>query len=262
MRRRYETGVTRAPLAPLLVMTVVDSHSGTSITEIADGVHRISTPLPPSVVPGGFSFNQYLLVDDEPLLFHTGMKSIFPLVRAAIEHVIPIERLRWIACSHNEADECGALVEMLSAAPEAQLLCGRVAAMIAFNDASPRPPHVLADGESIALGRKRFTWFDAAHVPHNWESGFAFESTTRTLLCGDLFTQGGADLPAVTESEIVGPSHAFRGVMDYYSLHPDTAKQIERLAATEPAVLACMHGSAFRGDGAAQLRELARTLQR
>jgi flavorubredoxin len=240
-------------------MTVVNAQTGTSIVEIADGIHRISTPVPPSVVPGGFTFNQYLVVDDAPLLFHTGMKALFPAVRAAIEHVMPIARLRFVGCSHNESDECGGLLDLFEVAPQAQLLCGTIGAMIAFNDAPPRPPRVLADGESVVLGKKRITWFATPHVPHNWESGFAFEATTRALLCGDLFTQGGAELPAVTESELVGPSQAFRGVMDYYSQHPDTARHLERLAATEPVVLACMHGSAFRGDGAAQLRALAAT---
>ena len=230
----------------------------TRIDEVGDGVHRISTPV--TAIPGGFTFNQYLLVDDEPLLFHTGMRSLFPAVRAAIETVMPFERLRWVAFAHVEADECGAFREVLGAAPGARPLCGRTQAMLAIGDLTDREPRVLADGETYATGRRRLTWIDAPHVPHGWDNGFLFESTTRTLLCGDLFTQGGGDHPPVTEGDVLGPSEALRAKLPYFALGPSTTAVIERLAATEPELLTCMHGSAWRGDGGALLRALAAAL--
>jgi flavorubredoxin len=241
-------------------MAITNSQSGTRIDEVESGIYRINTPVPPSAVPGGFSFNQYLVVDEEPLLFHTGPRRMFPLVREAIAKVMPIERLRWISFSHVEADECGGLNDLLAAAPQALPLCGQVAAMVSINDLADRPARALADGESLSLGRRRVTWFDAPHVPHAWECGFLFESHTRTLLCGDLFTQPGADTPPLTEGDILGPSEAFRAAMDYYS-HTSLARAtLARLAATRPTTLACMHGSAWRGDGGKLIQELANAL--
>lgn len=237
---------------------ITNSESGTSVHEVADGIYRISTPLP--AVPGGFSFNQYLVVDDEPLLFHTGLKRTFPLVREAIASLMPVEKLRYVAFSHFESDECGALNLLLGAAPRAQALCSQVAAMVSVDDFSDRPPRPLGDGETVSLGRHRVRWIDAPHVPHGWETGFLMEETTRTLLCGDLFTQGGTGEIAVTESDILGPSEAFRKPMDYYSHSAKAGPILETLAACEPTTLACMHGSAWKGNGGALLRELARTL--
>jgi flavorubredoxin len=236
-------------------MIVTNTQSGTNVYEIAEGVYRINTPL--SVVPGGFSFNQYLIVDDEPLLFHTGLRKIFPLVAEAVATVMPIERLRYVAFSHVEADECGSLNQWLAAAPEAVPVCSRVAAMTSINDLADRAPRALADGETLALGKHQVRWFDTPHLPHGWESGLMMEERTRTLLCGDLFTQGGADLPALTEGDILGPSEALRSKLDYFSHAINTREMIERLAATEPTTLACMHGSAWHGDGTALLRALA-----
>jgi flavorubredoxin len=238
-------------------MSFINSQSGTRIDEVGDQVFRISTPVPPAAVPGGFSFNQYLLVDDAPLLFHTGMRGMFPLLRQAIEHVMPFDRLRWVAFAHHEPDECGSYREVLEAAPNAAPLCGTIQAMIAIQDLTDRAPRVLPDGESVSLGKKSVTWIDAPHVPHGWDNGFLFESTSRTLLSGDLFTQAGADHPPVTESEILGPSEAMRQAMDYYAHAPTTRSTLERLATLEPMLLASMHGSAYRGDGAALLRALA-----
>jgi flavorubredoxin len=225
------------------------------VDEIAPNVYRLSTPVP--AVPGGFSFNQYLLVDDEPLLFHTGGRGLADAVRDAIARVIPLDRLRWIGFGHVEADECGGLNQLLAAAPRAQPLCSRVAAMVSMNDLADRAPRALANGEVVSLGAMRVRWIDAPHVPHAWENGVLYEETARTLLCGDLFTQPGTGDVAVTDGDIVGPSEAFRGVMDYYAHAPQTRATIESLAALEPATLACMHGSAYRGDGAAALRALA-----
>ena len=238
---------------------ITNTESGTNVAEIADGIYRINTPL--SVVPGGFSFNQYLVVDDEPLLFHTGLKRTFPLVREAIASVMPVEKLRWIAFSHFESDECGALNPLLAVAPRAAAVCSQVAAMVSVEDFADRPPRPLADGETLSTGRKRFRWFDAPHVPHGWETGFINEETTRTLLCGDLFTQGGTGDVALTEGDILGPSEAFRQPMDYFSHSKNAGSILEKLAATEPRTLAVMHGSAWRGDGGALLRQLSKTLQ-
>lgn len=244
-------------------MPITNSESKTRIDEIADGIYRVSTPVPPSPdLPPGFSFNQFLIVDDEPLIFHTGPKRMFPLVREAVATVIPPERMRYVAFSHVEGDESGSLTEWLEVAPNAGPVCSKVGAMIFATDATDRPTRALADGEVLPLGRHSVRWFDAPHVPHGWECGYLGETTTKTLLCGDLFTQAGADNPPVTESEILGPSEGMRKMMDYFSHGPNTRATIERLAAFEPRLLACMHGSSYRGDGAQHLRALADSLTR
>lgn len=240
-------------------MTATNRQSGTNVHEVAEGIYRISTPV---VIEGagGFSFNQYLIVDDDPLLFHTGPRKMFPLVREAVASLLPVRSLRYIAFSHVEADECGSLNEWLGAAPESVPLCGTVAAMVSIGDLADRAPRALADGELLALGKHNVRWFDTPHLPHAWECGFLTEERTATLLCGDLFTQGGADLPPITESDILGPSEAFRHGMDYFSHTKNARVMLERLAATKPATLACMHGSAWHGDGATLLRALADAL--
>jgi flavorubredoxin len=242
-------------------MPTTNPEHGTRIDEIADGIYRISTPVPPSVVPGGFSFNQYLVEDAEPLLFHTGSRRLFPLVREAVETVLPSSRLRHVAFSHFESDECGSVNEWLAVAPRAAPLCGRINAMINA-DAWDRPPRALADGEALPLGRHVVRWLDTPHLPHAWECGYLAEELTRTLLCGDLFTQAGASLPPLVRTDILGPSEAMRGLVDYFSHTSRAAALLDRLAATAPATLACMHGSAWAGDGAALLRELAKALDR
>jgi len=234
---------------------ITNAESGTTLNEIADGIYRISTPLP--LVPGGFSFNQYLVVDEEPLLFHTGPRRMFPLVAEAIARALPVERLRWIAFSHFEADECGGLNALLAAAPRAVPLCSGVAAMVSVEDFADRPPRALADGETLSLGSRELRWFDTPHVPHGWESGLLMDTRTRTLFCGDLFTQGGSGETPLTESDILGPSEAFRKPMDYYSHSKNAGPILERLAAAQPTTLACMHGSAWRGDGMKLIQELA-----
>ncbi len=170
-------------------MPVTNKESGTNVSEIAEGIYRISTPVSPDLIPGGFTFNQYLIVDDGPLLFETGLRRMFPLVREAVASVIPVERLRYISFSHVEADECGSLNEWLAAAPDAVPLCGRLAAMIQIEDLADRSPHSMADGETVSLGAHSVRWLDAPHVPHAWDCGFIFEAHTGTLLCSDLFTQ-------------------------------------------------------------------------
>lgn len=228
--------------------------SDTRIDEVQEGIYRINTPL--TKLPGGFSYNQYLVVDDEPLLFHAGPRFLFADMRDAMARVIPVASLRWVAFSHYEQDESGAIADWMAAAPNARPVCSRVAAMIGNADEAGREPRALADGETLTTGRRALRWVDTPHVPHGWDSGMLFEATTRTLFCGDLFTQSGFGKEAVTEGDILGPSEAFRGAMDYYS-HARNAKPIlDRLAATEPRLLACMHGSAYRGDGAALVRAL------
>ena len=233
--------------------------SKTRIDEVAEGIYRISTPV--TVLPGGFTFNQYLIVDEEPLLFHTGPRRMFPLVREAVDAVLPAERLRHVGLSHFEADECGSLNEFLAVAPQAALLCGRIAAMVSVDDVADRKARALADGERLVLGRHAVRWVDAPHVPHAWECGFLFEEATRTLLCGDLFTQPGAEHPAVTSGDILGPSEAMREGLDYWAHAASTRPTLERLASLQPTTLACMHGPAWTGDGAGLIRELAARLE-
>jgi flavorubredoxin len=237
---------------------ITNPGSGTRIDEVADGIYRISTPIALPGDSGAFSVNQYLVVDDEPLLFHTGPRRMYPLVSQAIAHVMPLERLRYLGLSHFEADECGALADFVSGTPRAVALCGRIAAMTSVDDATDRPPRVMADGEDLSLGRHVVRWFDTPHVPHGWECGLMMERTTGTFLCGDLFTQPGDGAEALTMSDILGPSEALRSQMDYFAHAPDTAEVLERLASQSPTTLACMHGSAWRGDGAALLREYAK----
>jgi flavorubredoxin len=240
---------------------ITNSQSGTNVHEIADGVYRINTPVGLPGGPGQFNFNQYLILDDEPLLFHSGLRKIFPLVREAIAAVMPVERLRYVGLSHFEADECGALNEFLAVAPRAVPLCGQVAALVSVNDYADRAPLALADGEELALGRHVLRWFDTPHMPHGWECGLMMDTRTRTFFCGDLFTQGGSGEVPLTESDIFGPSEAFRAPMDYYAHAPQSGAILERLARENPTTLACMHGSAWRGDGAGLLRQLAGVLQ-
>jgi flavorubredoxin len=230
----------------------------TRVDEIAEHIYRINTPIE---VPGGaFSFNQYLIADDQPLLFHSGPRRLFPSVREAVAQVLPLDRLRFIGFSHYESDECGALNAFLAIAPRAEPVCGMINAMI-NGDTFDRPPQILADGEELALGRHRVRWFDTPHLPHAWECGYLFEAQTRTLLCGDLFTQpGDGAKPLVASTQILDESEAFRKSLDYYSHTTQVRPMLTRLAETEPTTLACMHGSAWQGNGATLLGALADAL--
>jgi len=237
-------------------MTITNQESGTNVHEIADGIYRINTPV---VFENGlgFTFNQYLIVDDDPLLYHTGPRKMFPLVHEAVASLMPVEQLRYISFSHVEADECGSLNEWLAVAPDAVPLCGMVAGLVSVDDLADRPPRTLADGETLSLGKHQVCWFDTPHLPHGWEAGQLFDEYTGTLFCGDLFTQGGVDLPPVTDKDILRPSEEFRQRMDYFSHTTNAGDMLERLANIKPTTLACMHGSVYSGDGAALLRELA-----
>jgi flavorubredoxin len=233
--------------------------NGTTIDEIAEGIYRISTPVPPSVIPGGFSFNRYLVADDQPLLFHTGLRQMVHDTLAAIAVVLPVARLRYVAVSHFEADECGALNQLLAAAPQAVPVAGQIGAMVSLSDYADRPPRGLNDGEALSLGRHEVTWLDVPHMPHSWDCGYMFERTTGTLFCGDLFTQGGDATPPMTRADILEPSEALRQMpgFDYFSYTRNARALLGKLAARKPTTLACMHGSAWEGDGAALLTALA-----
>lgn len=237
-------------------MPITNAVSGTRIDEVAEKIYRISTPLSPEKMPGGFSFNQYLLDDEEPLLFHTGGRGLFPLVAEAVGSVLPVEKLRWIGFSHLESDECGALNQFLSAAPKATPLCSRVAALVSMNDLADRAPKGLADGETFSTGSRTLEWIDAPHLPHGWETGYLMDKTASALFCGDLFTQPGHNTPAMTSGDILGPSEAFRHKMDYWAHARDSAKLFQKLIDRAPKTLLCMHGSAWSGDGGKLLSEL------
>lgn len=238
---------------------ITNQQSGTRVDEVADATYRISTPV--TVLPGGFTFNQYLIVDERPLLFHTGPRAMFPLVREAVAAVMPVEKLRYVGLGHFEADECGALNHFLEVAPDAVPVCSRIAAMVSVDDAADRKARALGDGEVLSLGTHGLRWVDAPHVPHAWENGFLFDEHTLTLLCGDLFTQPGAEHEPLVESDILGPAEAMRANLDYYAHARDTRTHLERLAGLGPRTLACMHGSAWRGDGGKLLRALADRLE-
>jgi flavorubredoxin len=228
----------------------------TTLAEIGPRIFRLSTCIP-DLVPGGFTFNQFLLDADQPLLFHTGMRGLFPSVAAAAARAVPLDRLRWISFGHVEADENGAMNQWLAAAPSAQVLHGQVGCMVSLNDLADRPPYALAHGESLDLGGRKIKLLATPHVPHAWECIVLFEETTKTLFCGDLFTHGGNG-PAITGDDIVGPALEMERVFPgATALTPATGPTMRLLAELQPQTLAVMHGSSFRGDGAAALRALA-----
>jgi len=231
-----------------------------SIHRIAPDIWRVSVPISPEESPGGFSFNQYLVVDDRPLLFHTGPRKLFAQVSAQIATVLPLQQLRYIAFSHFEADECGALPDFLAAAPGAQPVCDRVAAMVSVGDFVDVEPVAMKDGEVLDLGHHQLEWQSTPHLPHGWETGYFYDRSTGTLFCGDLFTQPGTGDEPLTRADILGPSEAFRSVEDYFSHSVNAPAMIDKLAALEPRLLACMHGSAWQGDGASMLRRLGAAL--
>ena len=229
----------------------------TKIAEIADGIYRLSTFVPDIAPPAGFTFNQFLVLGDEPLMFHTGLRKMFSLNREALSRIMPPERLRWIAFGHYEADECGAMNEWLAVAPHAQVAHGQTGCLVSLNDMADRAPRVLQDGETIDLGgSKRVRYIDTPHTPHGWDAGVMFEESTGTLLCGDLFTQLG-DGSALTQGDVVGPAIAAEDLFQYSSLAPGMGTAIRALAKHAPRTLALMHGPSFTGDGAAALHALA-----
>ncbi len=239
---------------------ITNSQSGTTIDEIAPQTYRISTPVDIPAIPGGFTFSQFLIVDEQPVLFHTGPRRMFALTAEAISKVLPFDRLRHISFSHFEADEAGAMNELLAACPNALPLTGSITAMVSMNDIADRPGRALQNGEEITIGNRSLQWIETPHIPHGWDCGVLFDKTNGTLFCGDLFTQAGSKHPPVTESDILAPSELMRGAMDYYANGRNTGTVLEQLAALNPKLVACMHGSTYRGDGAALIRSLKATL--
>lgn len=228
----------------------------TKVDEIADGIYRLSTNIP-EVAPGGFTFNQFIVKADEPLLFHCGLRALFPQISEAAATVIPLESLRWITFGHVEADECGSMNEWLAVAPRAEVAHGAIGCLVSLNDMADRPPRQLEDGEVIDLGGKRVRHFDTPHVPHNWEARVLHEETTNTLLSGDIGEHTGGDRPALTEDDIVGPAMEGEEMFLASSLTPALAPTIRKLAELQPATMAIMHGSSYSGDCAGTLNALA-----
>jgi len=228
----------------------------TKISEIADGIFRLSTFVPDIAPPAGFTFNQFVVMGDEPLMFHTGLRKMFGLNLSALRRLMPAEKLRWIGYGHYEADECGAMNEWLTVAPHATAAHGRTGVMVSLNDMADRPPRMLEDGEVIDIGGKRVRFIDTPHTPHGWDAGVMYEETTGTLLAGDLFTQLG-DGKALTDGDIVSPAIAAENIFNYSSLNPAMGSTIRSLSKLNPKTLALMHGPSFAGDGGAALRALA-----
>jgi flavorubredoxin len=227
----------------------------TTVDEIADRIFRFST-LVPDIGPTGFTFNQFLIDADEPLLFHTGLRALFPTVSAAIATVTPVERLRWITFGHLEADEAGAMNLFLAAAPDAQVAHGALGCMVSVNDLADRLPRPLGPDETVDLGGKRIRNIDTPHVPHGWDAHVLYAETTGTLLCGDLLTQVGNG-PALTDGDLLDAAAQAEDMFGSTCLTPATAPTIRTLAALEPRTLAIMHGSSYNGDSAGALRALA-----
>jgi flavorubredoxin len=227
----------------------------TSVDEIAPDIFRLSTFVP-DVGPSGFTFNQFVVRDDEPFMFHTGTRQLFPLVSQAVASIVPLDSLRWISFGHVEADECGAMNLFLGAAPNATVVHGGLACMVSLNDLADRAPRPVDDGEVLVTGRHRLRFIATPHVPHNWESGIWFDETTATLFCGDLFTAVGNG-PALVTDSIVDAAIMGEEIFHASSIGAATVPTIRRLADLGPRTLAVMHGSSYTGDGAAQLLGLA-----
>jgi flavorubredoxin len=228
----------------------------TTVDEVADGIFRLSTWVAEIAPPAGFTFNQFLIRADEPLLFHAGPRGMFPLVSEAAARVLPVESIRWITFGHVESDESGAMNQWLATAPRAEVAHGMIGCLVSLNDLADRPPRALADGEVLDLGGKRVRHLDTPHVPHAWEARLLFEETTGTLLCGDLFAHVGNG-EALTTGDLVGPAMEAEAMFRSSSLAPDTATVMRQLGALAPTTLALMHGSSYRGDGAKALDDLA-----
>ncbi|HEY2387075.1 MAG TPA: MBL fold metallo-hydrolase [Candidatus Binatia bacterium] len=235
----------------------------TMITEIAPDVFRIST----YAADADLQFGQFLIRDDEPLLFHTGPRAMFPIVRDALATLVDPRTLRWIGFSHFEADESGALAEWLALAPQSQPVCSFVGALVNVNDAVDRPARPLADDEVLVTGRHRLRFLQTPHVPHCWDAGLLFDETTGTLFCSDLLTQNGdvaptGDLATVVERHRTSVATLEAGPLAAYMPYtPHTEGVMRRLAALAPRVVATMHGSVLVGDGAAGLREAAEIMR-
>jgi flavorubredoxin len=227
----------------------------THVDEIAERIYRLSTFVP-DVGPTGFTFNQFLIDAEQPAIFHTGPRAMFPLVSEAVATVLPLDRLRWIMFGHLEADECGAMNLFLAAAPNAEVAHTVLGCMVSINDLADRAPIPLADDESYDLGGRRLRSIDTPHVPHGWDAHVLYEETTNTLFCGDLLSQVGQG-PTLTSNDVLGVAVETEDMFGATCLTPQTAPTIRRLAELEPTTLAIMHGSSYSGDARTTLLALA-----
>lgn len=233
----------------------------TQIDEIAERIFRLSTYIPEVAPPSGFTFNQFVIDADEPLLFHCGPHQMFPLISEAFGKIMPIERLRWITFGHIESDECGAMNDWLAAAPDAIVAFNALGCELSVTDMAIRPPRAMADGQVLDLGSRRVRFITTPHVPHNWEAQVLFEEVTNTLLCGDILAQFDGRVPT-TNADIVEAALKAEEMFGSMSMGPLTVPTIRRLADLQPSVLGLMHGSSLvGGDPAGQLRRLADALQ-
>ena len=230
----------------------------TQVTEIAPDVYRISTFVP----EGNLQFNQFLVKDDEPLLFHTGMNVLFPIVKEAVASIIDPSTIRWIGFSHFEADECGSLNSWLDIAPNAEPLCSFVGAMVSVNDFSKRPARAMMDGETLETGKNRYKFMHTPQVPHCWEASLLFEETNGTLFSSDLFHQNG-DVDALTDKDIIDSvrntlvDYQAGPLANYMPYTKNTDGILQRIADLKPRTIAAMHGSAYIGNGEQAVRDLA-----
>lgn len=235
---------------------VVQVTDETRLDEIADGIFRISTYVAEVAPPAGFTFNQFLVMADQPLLFHTGPRALFPVVSTAVSQVLAPDRLRWLTFGHVESDETGGMNQWLQAAPGAEVVANPTACQVSLDDLADRPPQALDDGEVLDLGDQRVRLLYTPHVPHNWEAQILYEETSGTLLCGDLFTHIGDRGPVVND-DIVEPAIDTDGMFQADALSARGGATLRRLAALEPTRLALMHGAAFEGDCVRALCDLA-----
>jgi flavorubredoxin len=224
----------------------------TRTDEIADNVFRLSTYVPDANI----MFDQFVIRAEEPLLFHTGLRALYPLVSEAVARIVPLTDLRWITFGHVESDECGTMNQFLADAPQATVAHGAIGCMVQVNDLADRPPRPLADGEVIDLGGKRVRNIDTPHLPHGWDAHVMYEEVTGTLLCGDLFTRFGESEP-VTTDDIVEAALDAEAFGAPTALTASTAPMIRALAELDVKTLALMHGPAFQGDCSKALLELA-----
>ncbi len=226
-----------------------------TVDQINDNIYRIATFVP-EVGPTGFTFNQFLVVDDEPLLFHTGPRGMFPLIAEAVATVVPVESIRWLSFGHVESDECGSVNMWLAAAPKSEVVFNPLGCDISLNDMCDRPPRIITEEETLVTGAKRFRVIPTPHVPHGWEAQVLFEETTGTLFSGDIFGQLGAG-PALATDSIVASAMEAEEMFHSSSLAPQTVDTLRRLGDLSPTTLAVMHGSSFSGDVKQQCYDLA-----
>lgn len=229
----------------------------TDVHEIAENVYRVST----YTEPADLVFNQFLIVAEQPLLWHCGHRRMFPALVEAVARVLPPQRLRWLSFGHVEADEMGAMNRWLAAAPAAEVVQGSTGVLVSVTDLADRAPRALRDGAVLDLGGRRVRWIDTPHVPHGWDAGLIYEEVTGTLFTGDLFTAYG-QVPVSTEGDIVGPAIEAEDASHATALTPTTGPIVRDMANWEPRTLALMHGPAFTGDAAAALEALADDYER